>query len=187
MIQQSFMAAAFLLVGSACKPYSDSLKDESFHWWGLLLAVLSCLLVVLSYRMNSDRVLMLFNQYGHYGWFLLGAVAGIVASLIIGKYFYLLLRCEKQGFSLRQIAYRLFMWMGFNSLVLFPVHLIVNHYFGALYRMLGINHFPLRFAAMLIIGIPICNLITNYLPWMLGQSSKRGTTKIMHSEYRVLS
>lgn len=170
MIQQSFMAATFLLLGGACKKYLNCLEDGKFHWWGLVIILAGCAGVILSYSMNDDRVLMLFNQYSNYGWFFLGAFAGIAASLAMGKYLYLVFSTIGVSNAVMRFSYGLMMWIGFNSLVLFPVHLIVNHYFSILYKSLGINHFPLRFAAMLIVGIPVCNVITNYLPWMLGQS-----------------
>jgi fucose 4-O-acetylase-like acetyltransferase len=166
-LDKAFMAAAFILIGGLCKPFSEVLMEQRFKWSHIVLIIIGLLGVYISKLMNPQLVLMYINQYGDYFWFLVGATAGIVASVLIGKYLFMLLR-KNEGF-----VYRLFMWMGFNSLVLFPVHLLIKEYFGVSLRslglLLGISHWMLLFLSFIIIGIPMSNFISNYVPWLLGQ------------------
>ena len=72
----------------------------------------------------------------------------------------------------RSLVYRLLMWIGFNSLLLFPVHLEIKHYLGKIYNHFGISNWLLLFITILVLSIPICNFITNYMPCILGQGNK---------------
>lgn len=73
--------------------------------------------------------------------------------------------------------YRLLMWMGFNSLVLFPVHFMIRTYLGVFYSRLGIGswYWIVVLPSMVVASVPLCNLITNYTPWILGKFSKSHT------------
>ncbi len=158
------MAAAFILFGNICKPLACRLEELRFKWTQLIIAIIGLVGVVISKTMNPQSVLMFRNQYGDYFWFIIGAVSGIVAMLVLGKYLFMLLK-KDEGF-----LYRLLMWIGFNSLVLFPVHLQIKIYIGTIYIHLGVGHwyFPVVLLTMLLVGVPVCNLITNYLPLLSG-------------------
>lgn len=166
-IDKSFMAAAFLLFGGFCKPLAQYLADLKLRWGEVFTILLGVIGICFSRSMNNHLVLMYLNQYGDYQWFLMGAFSGIIAALLLGKHMYILFSRRKGLF------YRLTMWIGFNSLVLFPVHLEVKQYFVKLYGYFGINHWFLLLITMLLISIPICNFITYYMPWVLGQSKKK--------------
>ena len=164
-LEKSFMAAAFLLMGGAlCRPIKTILFDEKFHLWEVGMILAGLLGLVISLKMNNKPVLMYLNEYGNYGWFFLGALSGILFSVIAGKHLFLMLRTD-----VKFVYYKLMMWMGFNSLVLFPIHILINVWIEKLCSVLGIGCFPLNLIAMFAFGIPICNLITYYFPWLLGQ------------------
>ena len=165
-IEKSFMGAAFILLGELCKPCTAYLHDAKFGWKEFIVIILAAVGVLLSEIMNDEKVLMYLNQYGNYGWFLLGAVSGIVAVILISKNLFNLWSKNQRW------VYKLVMWVGFNSLVMFPVHLMIKQYLG-----LFISFVPgsciLLFILMFVVGIPLCNFITNYMPWMLGIFRKR--------------
>lgn len=164
-LDKSFMAAAFILVGSLCKQQAKYLEDTSFRWVEALLILLGITGVIVSRQMNEQTVLMYINQYGNYLWFAIGAISGILATLLIGKYLFLTIKNRKG------ILYRLLMWMGYNSLVLFPVHLQIKMYVGkVIYAQVGTGNFYhiSILITMLFLGVPICNFISHYLPWLLG-------------------
>jgi len=165
-IEKAFMGAAFILMGSLMKSYVDYLLQNRRCWFDVIIIVLCILSVFFSVNMNSAHVLMYLNQYGEYGWFFLGSITGIVLVIVTGKRLYAML-VKKQN-----VIYRMFMWIGFNSLVMFPVHLMINKYFQGLYTLIGRGTAPLRLTMMLVLGIPICNIIINYLPWVLGQKKQ---------------
>lgn len=167
-IEKSFMGAAFILLGEICKPCTKYLNAAKFGWKESFVIILAILGVVVSERMNDNKILMYLNQFGNYGWFLLGAVLGIIAVILISKNVYVRLSKNKSW------LHNLVMWVGFNSLVMFPVHLMIADYFlksEIFYPVPG--KFLLRFLLMFIVGIPLCNLITNYMPWMLGAFKKK--------------
>lgn len=162
---KAFMAAAFILLGGLCKPLAKNLEELRFRWPHILLIIVGLLGIFVSKQMNSKSVLMYINQYGDYLWFLIGSITGIIATLLIGKYLFQLLG-KRKGF-----VYSLLMWIGFNSLVLFPVHIQIKVYIGTIYAHLDIGHWYwlVVLLTMLIVGVPVCNFITYYLPWMLGK------------------
>ena len=161
-IDKSFMAAAFVLLGNICQPLVQSLITRKFSWIDIALIAGGVILIWLSKEENEQTVLMYINQYGNYLWFLIGAIAGIISTILIGKNLYRL-TSNKRG-----VVYHLIMWIGFNSLVLFPIHLEVKIYLGEIYQLLGISHWTLLLASFLFVGIPVSNFVTYYMPWALG-------------------
>lgn len=164
-IEKSFMGATFILLGELCKPYTRYLYETKCGWKETLVITLAIVGVFVSERMNDEKVLMYLNQYGKYGWFLFGAVSGIVAVLLISKNIYIWWSKNKHW------KYSLVMWVGFNSLVLFPVHLMIKVYLGQFVSFCP-GSCILLFLIMFVFGIPLCNFITNYMPWMLGMTKK---------------
>lgn len=156
------MAAAFVLLGNICQPLVQSLITRKFSWIDIALIAGGVILIWLSKEENEQTVLMYINQYGNYLWFLIGAIAGIISTILIGKNLYRL-TSNKRG-----VVYHLIMWIGFNSLVLFPIHLEVKIYLGEIYQLLGISHWTLLLASFLFVGIPVSNFVTYYMPWALG-------------------
>ena len=79
------MAAAFILLGRLFQPLKSYLSTMKFQWVDMVLIVLGCVGIYVSKLMNSQSVLMYNNQYGDYLWFFVGAISGIMASLLLGK------------------------------------------------------------------------------------------------------
>lgn len=117
-LDKSFMAASFILFGSLMRPVGYIITSEKKRWTDVIIIVVACFGVWLSKTQNSALVLMYKNQYGDYFWFFLGALCGIIAVLYVGKYLYLLVK------NPTNYIYKMTMWVGFNSLVLFPVHIM---------------------------------------------------------------
>lgn len=167
-LDKSFMAASFILFGSYFKPFcSYYIENDNNLKVDVAIIVLACIGVWLSENNNDVNVLMYKNQYGNYPCFFLGAFCGIIATLLIGKYLYKWLRYSNN------FGYTLIMWVGFNSLVLFPVHIMVKVFFAIpVYNLFfpidSVVRSIIVFITMLLVSIPICNFITNYMPWMLG-------------------
>ena len=167
-IDKSFMAAAFILLGNFCQPVIHLLtKKRKFSLMDALLITSGLYIIWLSKEENEQIVLMYINQYGNYFWFLAGAIAGIIATILIGKYLYEL------TLNMRGFIHRLLLWIGFNSLVLFPIHIELKIYLGEIYQLLGISHWTLLLVSFLIVGIPASNFVTNYMPWALGKKVDR--------------
>lgn len=162
-IDKSFMAAAFILIGRACKPLSSYILNCRIGLYDCILAIMGCFFLYISVSKNNQEVLMYINQYGDYGWFFLGSFAGIVVSLLIAKI------VEKE-LSSSGLVYIFLLWAGYNSLVLFPVHvtLLLLLRLSGFYSLIGIDNFLIHFSIVLILCMPISNIISNYLPWMLG-------------------
>lgn len=165
--EKSFMAAAFILMGSICKPLSSVLLKEIKRPHYLIITIFCCVLVYLSVSLNNQEVLMYLNQYGKYGYFFLGSVAGIIATILIAKL--LIIELNENG-----LIYHFFMWAGYNSLVLFPVHvtLLLFLRLSGFYTFIGIDNFLLHFVIVMCFGIPLCNFISIYMPWMLGEKKR---------------
>lgn len=162
--EKSFMAASFLLIGVFCHTYDYKLLDNEFHLWEVILIIFGFMGLVVSLKMNNEPVLMYLNRYGNYFWFFIGAISGILSAIVGGKHLYLMLRSD-----IKFVYYRLLMWMGYNSLVLFIVHIFVNVWTEKCCTLIGISYFPLNLIAMFALGIPLCNMITYNFPWVLGQ------------------
>ena len=161
------MGAVFILIGEICKPWIDILTNRKAMVKDAAIIIITSLCVLLSVHFNYENVLMYLNQYGNYGWFILGSMSGIIMVIIISNFIYQTLSRNKR------FLYQLVMWVGFNSLVVFPVHLLINSNLQVLYDMIGRGTAPIRLLMMFALGIPICNFITNYMPWMIGMPKKK--------------
>lgn len=165
-IDKAFMGATFILLGELCKPYTKYMHEAKFGWKEVLIIFLAISGVLISKIMNDEKVLMYLNQYGNYGWFMLGAVSGIVAVILISKNLY---DCWSKN---KRWYYNLVVWVGFNSLIMFPVHLMIKEYLGTFVSHAS-GSYILQFILMFVVGIPLCNFIINYMPWMLGMTKKK--------------
>lgn len=160
------MAAAFILLGKICKPLASYLLNgvrPNHH----IVVIICSVFVYLSVSHNSQDVLMFINQYGNYGWFFIGSLSGIVASIVLAK----IIEAElnKDG-----VIYRFLLWTGYNSLALFPVYVAVLIFLrlSGFYDIIGIDHFLIHFLIAIGTGIPLSNFISKYLSWMLGETKK---------------
>lgn len=165
--EKSFMAAAFILMGRICKPLSSVLLKRINRPLYCIVAIFCCVIVYLSVMLNNQEVLMYLNQYGEYGYFFLGSVAGTIATILIAKL--LIIELNENG-----LIYHFLMWAGYNSLVLFPVHvtLLLFLRLSGFYTFIGIDNFLLHFVIVMCFGIPLCNFISIYMPWMLGEKKR---------------
>ena len=174
MIDVSFMGAAFLLLGSLFKPYNKYIVDNQFRWGEIAVIIIGFVIVFLSRLMNDSDVRMYLNQFGDYGWFFLGAIGGIVSFLLMGKYVYMVF------YKTNNVAYKILMTMGYNSLTLFIGHLIINKIFNPIYDSIGVmtylgprKYWIVLFVTSISLGIFLCNFINLYMPWSIGMKKKQ--------------
>lgn len=174
------MAAVFFITGY-------NLKDE-IRWLiekrHFAVDVLICGALLFVLRMcvltGQGYYLMFENLYGPFLWSVAGAFAGSFAFLILAKWLYRILCRIKIGKNL-------ILWYGNHSLAVFPVHMaikawLVDHLFyvllesnlGIILRMTEyVTRWYVLFGAMLVFSVPIANLITQYMPFLLGKFPSR--------------
>jgi fucose 4-O-acetylase-like acetyltransferase len=101
---------------------------------------------------------MYSHSYGNYAIAFVGACCGSIASLILVSY------------SIRRSKWltTFVSWFGRNSLLLFPLHLLVLNTMAAVQSVI---HIPLGLRFFILVGvcIPLANLITRYLPVLAGR------------------
>jgi len=168
-LDKAFVGAAFILLGGMSKSLFKYIEIKQFDRKDVLFIITGLIIVVVTASINTQQVRMFANEYGNYGCFILGAVAGILSMIFIGKYLYALLSIKKA------FLYKIVMWDGYNSLVLFIVHINVFQIFHPLFLELGVKsilgpymYWTALIVTMQFVSIPICNIIIHYIPWSLG-------------------
>ena len=96
------------------------------------------------------------------------AILGTAIIFIVAKY---LFRIVTKITIFKDIIY----WYSVNSLAVFPVHLTVKVLSIPLLALIGLNTWIFLFATMLIITIPIVNIISYYVPFMVGENKRRSS------------
>ena len=109
---------------------------------------------------------MYINSYSEYTVAICAAISGSIAYIIIGGYLYCMMNRLK-------ILKNIVLWYGTNSLAIFPVHLTIK--MMILWYMPAFSQWYVLFFIMLLFSIPVVNIITRYLPFMLGQKSSKNT------------
>ena len=155
----SIMATAYMLLGFAFKEKVDLCTYQkkrklcvvgSFSFFALCVCV----------KFNPEYFSMYLDRYGAFGVAVLGSFFGIIMTITFVL-----------GFNIRN---RFLIWLGKNSLVIFPLHLeilfflkwIVKSFFStgiAQYAFCG--YFPL----CLLILFPIVQLVNKYCPILNGK------------------
>ncbi len=154
------------MIGDLSKSFENKIIDVKPRIIDFAVLAFGIIGLWLAMSQNQNTVLVYVNRYGDYEWMLLGAFSGIAATLVICKYLYKILSGRNN------LVYNLVMWVGCNSLVLFPVHLEIKNTIGRLLNHYGFSYWWLLFAVMLLVGLPICNVIARHLFWALGRSNK---------------
>lgn len=160
-IDTAFMATFFLFVGYLGRKSLDYLLDNGHILIDIILCLLMFLILYSTYRTDQAKMWMFINVYGDYIYSVLGAVGGSFAFIIIAKYLYYVI-------NKIPIINSFVLWYSYNSLASFPVHLQIK----CILINLGISWVTIwwiLFIVMLFGNIIIVNIITNYLPFLLGQ------------------
>lgn len=154
----AFVAAGFIMLGSIFADTSLSLLKEDKAGRDLLGVAVGIAALFLSVKYNPETVSFFVNQYGSYGWMLVGSIGGILAAIITFKYLFRLL----QHVSLLS---RAICMIGFLSLAIFPVHLLVLYFLEHIHPF----HWSILFAITLLVSPLIAWLIKRFLPILIGE------------------
>ena len=172
-VDTAFMATAFLLSGYLLGQPITWLIREKHLPADILILALSLLVMRQSVLTDQTMCMMFINVYGHYGYTLCAAYGGIVAFLILTKWFYGL--CRSANFVKSFV-----LWYGYHSLCTFPIHLSIKMWIYYCFP-LSCRRWYVILPAMLLFNTPLVNLITEYAPFMLGKISfprKKHTSRI---------
>ena len=157
----SIMALGFLFLGAGTHDLVIKMKNQGlfpkiFEIIGFFAIALVC--VILNGK-TGNNFMMYINEYGNYFW----AVSG--ASLLI---VFMILALD----VMPVLPKRYLQFLRDNSLILFPVHLIIIRFINLVYDFDGIN---LWLYAMTCLGcihiliVPICRSINKYIPLLAGR------------------
>ena len=156
----AFVAAGFLLLGNILQRETLILLTRINLKLDLFLLVLGGAGLFISVNNNHETVSFFINHYGHFGWMLMGAMGGILFSIIVSKYLFGLL--SKFCFFKGTICS-----IGYYSIAIFPVHIFALYF---------LEHLPLSFhwALLFIIAslssLFIARLIHLYVPSIIGET-----------------
>lgn len=168
-IDTAFMATAFLLVGYWGKTIIGYLLDNGHIVIDVAICLLMLGMLYSTYRTNRAGMLMYINEYGDYIYSILGSIGGSIAYLLIAKYLYYFMKRVS-------LLNNFVLWYSYNSLATFPVHLQIK----CVLLLFGLSWTGIWWALFLVMlfgNIIIVNIITNYLPFLLGQGYTKNVSK----------
>ena len=101
---------------------------------------------------------MYSHEYGNYAIAFAGACCGSIATLILVSHFA----------PISKYATTFCAWFGRNSLLLFPLHLLILNAMRATQPVVDIP-LTMRFCILLALCIPLANFIDKHLPILAGK------------------
>lgn len=162
----SMMAVGFLFFGAATHDFCIKLKRKSHVlkvFVMVMLGEISLVCIILNGRDGSNFI-MASNMYGNYVYAIIGAAGLIFVNILIfdllEKYF----------------PKRYLLFLRKNSLLLFPLHVIILRFVRIVSTMDNINMWfaaVIRLVIIHILIVPCCNLINQYMLVLAGK--KRGS------------
>ena len=158
-IHIALVASGFIMLGYLISIILVPFLKKRTLYLDILILLLGTSCLFFSAKMNSRTVQFFINDYGSYGWMLIGSVGGIALSVVIAKYLYLFSSSILKSF---------FYTIGFHSLALFPTHLLVLYFI----EHLGITQWWILLLITLSMSIPIAILLRKYFPVFVGDFKK---------------
>lgn len=156
----SIMATAYMLLGFSFKNHIDVIGCfQKWKAYGVGLIAFGILLICT--KLNSGYFKMFLNSYGSFGFAVIGSIAGIIVIFELVYCF--------------DIKNRFLIWLGENSLVIFPLHLEILFFL----RWMVEDYFPENlWQYAFFIYFPICliclfllvTVIKKYCPVLIGKS-----------------
>ena len=157
MLDIGLVAFVYIIIGYMLAHFLFNLEKGKISKY-LICAAILLLGVCIVCSQNNSPFLMYSHNYGNYAISFVGACCGSIASLILVSY------------SIRRSKWltTFVSWFGRNSLLLFPLHLLVLNTMAAVQSVI---HIPLGLRFFILVGIciPLANLITRYLPVLAGR------------------
>lgn len=157
----SLLATSYIFVGYFLASTIKYLLEKSKFILDIVLIIILSFITFSIVKYGHGEMNMYINKYGRYIPSIIGGLTGSFTFIILVKYIYKYLSNLK---CLKNII----LWYSYNSLVVFPIHLIIK----CLLPIIGLssiyNKWYLLLITMFILTIPISNFITYYTPFMLG-------------------
>lgn len=153
----AMIASLFLLIGTYYYKYQAKIS-----WF---IASISFLIGILAWYLNGK--IEMYDAY--FNNEILFVIAGIGISVFILKV------CQSMP------TYKIILWMGVNSLLIYMLHFIFKYPIAATVVRLPYHELPMTNIIYNVIGtivivimlIPLCNFITCYFPWTIGSNRKK--------------
>lgn len=151
----SLMAAVFIMSAYVAGPFIKALWSMKSRLNMFLLSLLFAVLYAGCCYFNDSYILMFDHKYGNYFLAYAGAAFSFLALSMWCKLYCSLNLHKGESF---------FVWLGINSLLLFPLHIILgNLLFFALKQMPGIQTHLVCFTIVVLVCIPAVNGIQYFL------------------------
>jgi fucose 4-O-acetylase-like acetyltransferase len=166
-IDISTMATAFVLLGYI---NGDKIKNCIFNKLTVIhyiVAVFALAVLLVSANMNSEFY-MYINEYGNYGFALIGAISGCLVFIIFSKFIF-----EKT--SKLNALHKYIDWLGANSLLFFPIHLELLFIIRIATGFIGINNWLINTILVGFFSVPVINFIKIHIPILTGVLPQRKT------------
>ena len=169
----SIMATAFIVVGYVAGWIIKKLLNNELPSTLVIISVIISIVVyVICIISNPSTIYMYINEYGNYFYAIIGAISGSWIVIVFGRVLWLALSsCHfRSTGALKSIV----LWYGNNSLVAFPVHIEIKLFIRKFVEIVfGETNWGIEFVFTLLVTIPICNFITHYIPFILGNNRRK--------------
>lgn len=123
---------------------------------------------ILSTYFNGN-LLMYIDEYGSYFLAITSSLSGSLLFIIILKRLYNI--CKKG------IIYKYILFLGKQSLIFFPMHLVIMYFVEKILKIVGINQWSIKALAVGLICIPVINFIVMYFPILSGNCKRNEKSK----------
>jgi fucose 4-O-acetylase-like acetyltransferase len=166
-IDISTMATAFILLGYI---NGDKLKNCIFNKLTVIhyiVAIFALVALLVSANLNSEFY-MYINEYGNYGFALIGAISGCIAFIILSKVLF------KKTSKLKN-SHKYIDWLGANSLLFFPVHLDLLVVISKVTSFIKISNWLVNTILIGFFSVPVINFIKIHIPILTGVLPQRKT------------
>lgn len=153
-IDIALLGSSFMLLGYVFSTFFSSLVLKKVTLYKIIVMFLCLGLLFIFTKMNNMPFYMYINQYGNYWYAMLGAISGCIAVSIMIRILLELLNGLKLDWIKNYII-----WVGQNTLLLFPVHLLLIYVITSLLVKFQLFHWTILFIVLSVTIIPTINII----------------------------
>ena len=171
-IDISIMGLAFVLIGYVSRPHIENIVKNIGIWKGIFFSIILMYITSCLVKGNTELFYMYKNSYGLYFLAIPAALIGSSGFLLILIVMYQMLKNEKSKLAL--LIRKYFLWLGRNSITIFPSHLLILYFSTRILHLFHINSWYIVTVSLIILVVPVVNIINEYFPFMIGnQWSKK--------------